>query len=504
MTARAALALAALAACGDNLPAPVPDCAGRAPPAVGLDLDGVREAHRRAALRQRLRLREAAEPGYLRRLTAAAVAQDQLDAGLYCAADLYEVGRLLFEHPVSFADGLAAGPVEGTPLGRVQRGRAGGPETTTCTACHWRGGPGGAGGLPDTSFLLGDGDRVSSADERNPPSLLGAGVVQALGEDMTATLQRLRDGARADADDRGAAVEVELVAQGVSFGRLRVHPGGRLDTDAVRGVDTDLVVRPFGWKGTAATLAEFSAEATALHLGVQAEGVAEQPAKDPLVLGDGPSDDPDGDGVVDELTAGQLTALATHLALQPLPIGGPLERPVARDDLAGPVEPYLVDEWARGRAVLDELGCTSCHQPRMVLARSTVTVRAPAAAVGVTVDLARDGEAPRLTWDAAAGGYPVYLFSDLKRHDLGDEAAAQHVHAGLGRRVYLTRRLWGVASSAPYFHDGRSSTVEDAIERHGGEAAFARDAWRAAPPADRQALRVFLASLRRAPRPLVP
>jgi mono/diheme cytochrome c family protein len=506
----ASLASLALVACGDNVAPPVPDCSGLAPPAVGLPDDGAREAHRRAALRQRLRLREALEPGYLRRVTAPLVDEAQLELGFYCPQELYEVGRLFFEHPFSYADGLAAGPgAEAlSPFRRVQRERAGGPETTTCTSCHWRGGPGGAGGLPDDSFLLGDGDRASSADARNPPSLVGAGAAQALGEEMTAELAALRADALARARRDGHPIDVELVAKGVSFGTLGVAPDGTLDTDGVRGVDTDLIVRPFGWKGTAATIAEFVAEAAAVHLGVQTEGlaasVAATPSPAPLVLGDGPADDPDGDGITDELSRGQLTALAAHVALLELPIGGPHERPVDRTDPTGPVEPYLVDEWARGRQLLETFGCASCHVPRMVLARSTVTIRAPGAERGVTVDLARDAEAPRLGFDDAAGGYPVFAYSDFKRHDLGEENAARHLHQNIGRRLYLTRRLWGVGASPPYFHDGASATVDDAIARHGGEAAFARAAWQAASADDRTALRIFLTSLRRAPRLVVP
>ena len=503
----AVLALAA-SACGDNLPPPVPDCSGRVPPETGLTRAGARAAHRRAALRQRLRLREAVEPGHVLRATAALVEDDALAQGQYCAQDLYEVGRLLFEHPFTFADGLAAGAGDAatSPFRRVQAGRAGGPETTTCTSCHWRGGPGGGGGLPDASFLLGDGDRVGSADARNPPPLLGAGVAQALGEEMTAELAARRADGLARARAGGAAVDVELLAKGVAFGVLRVLPDGQLDTDRVRGIDTDLVVRPFGWKGTEATIAGFIAEAAAAHLGIQSAGLAEHAAglPSPLELGDGPADDPDGDGVRDELTAGQLTALAAHVALLELPVGGPHERPVDLADPAGPVEPYLVDEWVRGRAVLGELGCVRCHVPRMVLTRSTVTIAAPGGRAAVTVDLARDGEAPRLTHDAAAGGFPVYAYSDFKRHDLGDDNASRHTHQNIGRRMYLTRRLWGAAASGPYFHDGGSATLDDAIARHGGEAAFARAAWLAASPTDRTALRVFLTSLRRAPRLTIP
>ena len=186
----------------------------------------------------------------------------------------------------------------------------------------------------------------------------------------------------------------------------------------------------------------------------------------------------------------------------------PHERPVALEDPAGEVEPYLVDEWARGRVVFEDLGCAHCHVPTMVLARPTIALRPPVPGrghpPGVTVDSARDTEAPRLGYDAAAGGYPVHVFSDFKRHDLGDDNASRHRQQGIATRLYLTRRLWGVGDSAPYFYDGQSPTLDDAIARHGGEAAFARSAWRSASPQDRTALRVFLTSLRRAPRLHVP
>jgi CxxC motif-containing protein (DUF1111 family) len=42
-------------------------------------------------------------------------------------------------------------------------------------------------------------------------------------------------------------------------------------------------------------------------------------------------------------------------------------------------------------------------------------------------------------------------------------------------RQWRTPPLWGVAESAPYLHDGRAATLDDAILAHGGEAALARN-----------------------------
>src|SRR5438105_2369150 len=111
---------------------------------------------------------------------------------------------------------------------------------------------------------------------------------------------------------------------------------------------------------------------------------------------------------------------------------------------------------------------------------------------------------PALTYEPALGGYPVWLFSDLKRHDMGNDNVAQHVQRGVAPNEYLTPRLWGVANSAPYLHDGRAPSFDYAIAGHGGEGAAARAAFAALPHAEKGALRVYLMSLRRAPLVIVP
>ena len=66
---------------------------------------------------------------------------------------------------------------------------------------------------------------------------------------------------------------------------------------------------------------------------------------------------------------------------------------------------------------------------------------------------------------------------------------------GTGASVFLTRTLWGVGSTAPYLHDGRSSTLTEAILEHGGEAAASRDAFTAAASNDQADLIAFLNNL---------
>jgi CxxC motif-containing protein (DUF1111 family) len=56
-----------------------------------------------------------------------------------------------------------------------------------------------------------------------------------------------------------------------------------------------------------------------------------------------------------------------------------------------------------------------------------------------------------------------------------------------------------VADSAPYFHDGATDTLGQAILRHGGSAKDSRQRFKHLPLPDRQAVLAFLDTLK-APR----
>ena len=73
----------------------------------------------------------------------------------------------------------------------------------------------------------------------------------------------------------------------------------------------------------------------------------------------------------------------------------------------------------------------------------------------------------------ADGGIVVPLYADLKRHDMGPELA--ETFGSTLDREFTTARLWGVADTAPYLHDGRAMTLREAIMVHGGEAKIVRD-----------------------------
>ncbi len=469
-----------------------------------LGMEAARDAYRRAERRQELREREAAAPGAFVRAMHADLDPARIAAGRICLADLVDRGELLFEHEYGFADGLGGGEVarRAGPFRRVHEGLFGGPETISCPSCHWIGGRNGAGAETDNAFLQGDGVLTASGDQRNPPALVALGVVQALAREMTRDLQTARAALVRDATRAGAAREAHLTAKGVDFGVLRVSAKGELDASGIRGVDADLVVKPFGWKGTAAEFADFSSEALQVHLGIQSDALLKTAAHEVIGDGDDPAD-PDRDGVQHELGDGPFAAMMAHLAVLELPIVEPLlqyrQLPAAAQALLPPTTTSFADDFARGREQFHALGCASCHVPMLVLERPVVDV-----AGMPPIDLARDMRQPRLAYDATLQGYPVWLFSDLKRHDMGAANAAQHVQRGVALNEYLTPRLWGVADSAPYLHDGRAPSLDYAIAGHDGEGAAARAAFFALPDAERGSLRVYLTSLRRAPRVMVP
>jgi hypothetical protein len=59
----------------------------------------------------------------------------------------------------------------------------------------------------------------------------------------------------------------------------------------------------------------------------------------------------------------------------------------------------------------------------------------------------------------------------------------------------MTTPLWGVGTTAPYGHDGRSINLTEVILRHGGEAQAARDSFAKLSIPNRSDVLGFLNSL---------
>jgi cytochrome c peroxidase len=430
-------------------------------------------------------------------LPDARIEQADIDRGLFTPDELFDIGDFLFNHTFTPSEGLGnalsgppAGPNARPNARAIHNGKFGGPDSVQCNTCHTVGGDDGGGTLATNLFEDGDGVHVASSLVRNAKALVGVGYLQQLGLEMTADLASTRDGAIASARQGSHAVSVPLSTKGVSFGTLVAHPDGSLDTSGVEGLDGDLVVKPLAWKGRVATLRRFVEGGFQVHLGMASDVLIAQNCAHPIpaVVGNGPDcTDPDNDGVTHEITEGQLTAMATYMALQQVPIRIP------------PSDPDTADSAEFGEQLFDFLACTTCHVPILNL-NNPVHHEVPDLTGGrpFQFDLTRDGHVPRLS--GSAGGVQVPLFSDLKRHDMGDALADPHDTFGVfPARPFLTPALWGVADSPPYLHDGRAATLLDAILAHHGEAENSRAAFVEIGPDGQRNVLDFLGTLKRDP-----
>ena len=161
-----------------------------------------------------------------------------------------------------------------------------------------------------------------------------------------------------------------------------------------------------------------------------------------------------------------------------------------------------------GGQFFDQIGCTRCHIPNLTINRDrrvadvqTVydptngifnTLFATAATLNRVLD---DGSGFPPLKPPLLGNFVVEnIFTDFKRHDLGPNFHERN-YDGTIRTKFLTMALWGVGSTAPYGHDGRSINLTEVILRHGGEAQTERDTFATLDPSSRGALLDFLQSL---------
>jgi hypothetical protein len=402
--------------------------------------------------------------------------QRDIDAGRFTAGALFNIGGFLFEHVFTLAEGL----------GNALNGSApnfhsvGGPEAQSCITCHNVGGNGGAGDVNHNIFQLSDGVNRSSGVPRNPPAVLGDGLRQRIGEEMTADLLNERAAALAQAKSTGVNVTQSLTSKGISFGSIVAHPDQTIDFTNLKGIDTDLVVRPFGWKGRESRLRRMVEGEWNAHIGMQSSPLANRQCARPPC-------DPDRDGVVDEITEGQLSAMAVFIGLRETPVRVPAISATAQTRVNN------------GEVLFNQVGCTSCHVQNLTI---NVPVHVEPADTtggsGITLHLDTDTKDPKPPVNAnPPGSMTIEVFSDFKRHDVGAALADSKDFNQIKANQFLTTPLWGVAASPPYLHDGRAPTLQSAILQHAGDATTVRNNF-AALTADQQSQVVeFLLTLGR-------
>ena len=201
----------------------------------------------------------------------------------------------------------------------------------------------------------------------------------------------------------------------------------------------------FGRKAQAATLREFNGEAFVMEMGITNPGNQTEQivAGFPFPPGVDPLPEP-------EITAEQFDAADAFVRF-----------------LAPPARAPLGIVGAQGALVFRKVGCASCHVPTLVTGAS------PVRALRYKV---------------------VPAFTDLLLHDMGPDLA----DICLGQAdptEFRTEPLMGLRFAAAFLHDGRATTIRQAIELHDGEARGARNRFLRLTQFERFALLRFLKTL---------
>ncbi len=222
---------------------------------------------------------------------------------------------------------------------------------------------------------------------------------------------------------------------------------------------SDGKIAKFGWKGNVATLRDFTMAACAVELGLQVPGQAQSPVlynKDYK---------PEGLDINDE----ELDALVDYLTKLP--------RPVEKSTRDKAADAIIAD----GKELFSSIGCATCHSPKL------------GDVAGIFSDLLLHDLGPQLG-DVAGGAYgqsttssPLPL-ADAEKSGKPKPSPATAVE-------WRTPPLWGCRDSAPYLHDGRAESLEQAIALHDGEAQDSTLQFMLLTPHKRQILVSFLKTL---------
>lgn len=128
-----------------------------------------------------------------------------------------------------------------------------------------------------------------------------------------------------------------------------------------------------------------------------------------------------------------------------------------------------------GEQVFNAVGCTKCHWPELQTGPSPI---------------------------APLANTTIRPFTDLLLHDMGPGLDDGYTEGSALTGEWRTPPLWGLGLSPAsqgggYFllHDGRATSISQAIELHGGEAVASREAFLQLPAQQRADLLRFLESL---------
>jgi len=408
-------------------------------------------------------------------------------------------GRQLFQR--KFLRSQGQGPLANDGMGDINISLSlGAGVSDSCAGCHGR--PRGAAGV--------GGDVVTRPDSRDAPHLFGIGLKEMLADEITTDLRLIRSQAINEWRLTHRATSKVLLSKGIEYGTIVIRDDGQIDTSQVRGVNPDLRVRPFFAHGAKISIRESAIGAFNEEMGLQsvdpdlmrAHNGARVTTRSGMQL-DGSSDqieapptdaatgDPDQDGITNEIPTSLVDFMEFYLL-----------------NYFKPALYQQTRETEHGRRLFAKSGCAGCHIPDLPINRDrrvadVETVFDPDrgifnslfATASPLLDTVDDHLGfPALKQPRLQPFLVQNIFADLKRHNLGPNFYERNFD-GTTRTEFLTMPLWGVGSTGPYGHDGRSITLREVILRHGGEAQAARNAFAGLSPEQQERVISFLNSL---------
>ena len=428
---------------------------------------------------------------------------DQNKINDYDLEEIIEHGEFLFKVSFNELDGLGRPETSGTTKTRPRRespqnfNRISGPDANACVACHNLPRIGGGGDNSNNVFGLasdidfatlegsvGSEDDSSSVlditNERNTIGVFGSGLVELLSREITSDLLNIVEKSKKLSIDKNKVIKADLESKGINYGYIEVHPNGFVDRSNVDGIDSDLVLRPFIQKGVIGTLRDFSNISMNHHHGMQSEELA------------GLNSDLDRDGIVNELTEGDITAVTIFQATLDFP-----------DNIFSENE-EIKSAQLKGKELFNNIGCASCHMPTLPL-KSLMFVEPGPLNTEISTTIVESKKTlvvnledyvSKLDKDED-GNYLIPIWSDLKRHDMGSKLDNERpLQKGVPTNYWLTKKLWGFYSEPPFLHHGRANLLNDVIEMHQGDAKISSDAYFELDSSEQQYLIEFLKSFK--------
>jgi len=269
---------------------------------------------------------------------------------------------------------------------------------------------------------------------------------------LRAALNTLGDGFVEAIDDK----TLQAIAQHqVDVSEGRIH-GEAVEVPVLEAPGQTRIGR-FGWKDQHSSLLSFIGDAYLNEMGV----TNRLRPKDVTTVGkttSDPEDVPDNIGLAD----------IDHFAQ------------FVRGTKAPPRDPALAATAASqaGQQLFERIGCVTCHVGTIVTAPTGTVINGGA-----------------FTVPEALGNKIVHPYGDFLLHDIGTgDGIVQNPPQDTANKL-RTVPLWGLRMHPRHMHDLRSLTLEDAIERHRGEADEVRERFRQLSPAAKQQLITFLNSL---------